>query len=59
MQGKLWKIIANNEDKPDAAIRSISELHRLSNSLCQIYEMLLVLGRLPSDTFSGIINDEN
>jgi hypothetical protein len=46
------------EDKPDVAIRFISELHKLLNSLCQMYEMLLVLGRLPSDTFSGIINDD-
>jgi hypothetical protein len=59
MQRKLWQIITDNEaDKPDVAIRSISELHKLSNSLCQMYEMLPVLGRLPSDAFSGIINDE-
>jgi hypothetical protein len=52
MQRKLWEIITNNEaDKPDVAIRSISELHKLSNSLCQMYEILPVLGRLPSDAF--------
>jgi hypothetical protein len=49
MQRKLWEIIIDNEeDKPDVAIRSIAELHKLSNSLCQMYEMLPVLGRLPS-----------
>jgi hypothetical protein len=56
MQRKLWQIIIDNEaDKPDVAIRSISELHKLSNSLCQMYEMLPVLGRLPSDSFAAAI----
>jgi hypothetical protein len=60
MQRKLWEIISNNEDdKPDIAIRSISKLHKLSNSLCQMYEMLPVLGRLPSDSFAGIDNNNN
>ena len=60
MQHKLWEIITSNqEDKPDIAIKSISELHKLSNSLCQMYEMLPVLGRLPSDSFAGIDNDNN
>jgi hypothetical protein len=57
MQRKLWQIITDNvADKPDVAIRSIAELHKLSNSLCQVYEMLPVLGRLPSDSFTGIID---
>jgi hypothetical protein len=60
MQRKLWQIIIDNEvDKPDVAIRSISELHNLSNSLCQMYEMLPVLGRLPSDSFAGFDNNDN
>ena len=54
MQRKLWQIITDNqEDKPDVAIRSIAELHKLSNSLCQMYEALPLLGRLPSDSFTG------
>jgi hypothetical protein len=36
-----------------------STLHKLSNSLCQVYEMLPVLGRLPSDSFAGIVNDDD
>jgi hypothetical protein len=60
MQRKLWEIITSNqEDKPDVVVRSISELHKLSNSLCQMYEMLPVLGRLPSDAFAGIAEDNN
>jgi hypothetical protein len=60
MQRKLWQIITDNvADKPDIAIRSIAELHKLSNSLCQVYEMLPVLGRLPSDAFAGIDNGES
>ena len=60
MQRKLWQIITDNEaDKPDVAIRSIAELHKLSNSLCQVYEMLPVLGRLPSDSFAGIVNEDD
>jgi hypothetical protein len=60
MQRKLWQIITDNvADKPDTAIRSIAELHKLSNSLCQVYEMLPVLGRLPSDSFAGIVNDDD
>jgi hypothetical protein len=60
MQRKLWQIITDNvADKPDVAIRSIAELHKLSNSLCQVYEMLPVLGRLPSDSFTGIIDGGN
>ena len=56
MQRKLWEIITDNQaDKPDVAIRSIAELHKLSNSLCQMYEMLPVLGRLPSDSFAGFV----
>jgi hypothetical protein len=58
MQRKLWEIVTSNqEDKPDVVIRSIAELHKLSNSLCQMYEMLPVLGRLPSDSFAGFDND--
>ncbi len=60
MQRKLWQIITDNqEEKPDIAIRSIAELHKLSNSLAQMFEMLPVLGRLPSDSFAGIDNDDD
>jgi hypothetical protein len=56
MQRKLWQIIIDNEaDKPDVAIRSIAELHKLSNSLCQMYEMLPLLGNLPANAFTGIV----
>jgi hypothetical protein len=45
MQRKLWQIIIDNEaDKPDVAIRLIGELHKLSNSLCQMYEMQTTAG---------------
>jgi hypothetical protein len=60
MQRKLWQIITDNvADKPDIAIRSIAGLHKLSNSLCQVYEMLPVLGRLPSDSFADIVNEDD
>jgi hypothetical protein len=60
MQRKLWEIIKDNqEDNPDIAIRSINELHKLSNSLSSMYEMLPVLGRLPSDSFAGFGVDIN
>jgi hypothetical protein len=60
MQRKLWEIIKDNqEDNPDAVIRSIGELHKLSNSLSSMYEMLPVLGRLPSDSFAGFGLDNN
>jgi hypothetical protein len=59
MQRKLWEIITDNqEENPDTVVRSIAELHKLSNSLCQVYEMLPVLGRLPTDAFAGIDNGE-
>jgi hypothetical protein len=59
MQRKLWEIITSNqEDKPDVAIRSISELHKLSQSLCQMYEMLPLLGNLPSNAFTGLVDDD-
>jgi hypothetical protein len=58
MQRKLWEIITSNqEEKPDVAIRSISELHKLSQSLCQMYEMLPLLGNLPSNAFVGLVDD--
>jgi hypothetical protein len=58
MQRKLWEVIIDNqEDKPDVVIRSISELHKLSQSLSQMYEMLPFLGHLPSDAFTGVIGD--
>jgi hypothetical protein len=60
MQRKLWEIITSNqEEKPDVAIRSISELHKLSQSLCQMYEMLPLLGNLPSNAFTGLVDDNN
>jgi hypothetical protein len=60
MQRKLWEIITyNQEDKPDVAIRSISELHKISQSLSQMYEMLPFLGHLPSDAFTGIDSDDS
>jgi hypothetical protein len=64
MQRKLWEIITDNqEENPDVVIRSISELHKLSQSLCQMYEMLPLLGNLPANAFTGIVGggeqDEN
>jgi hypothetical protein len=62
MQRKLWEIITSNqEEKPDVAIRCISELHKLSQSLCQMYEMLPLLGNLPSNAFTGLVDvdDDN
>ena len=61
MQRKLWEIITDNqEEKPDTAIRCISELHKLSQSLCQMYEMLPLLGNLPSNAFTGLVDvDDN
>jgi hypothetical protein len=60
MQRKLWEIITSNqEEKPDVAIRSISELHKLSQSLCQMYEMLPLLGNLPSNAFTGLVDNDN
>jgi hypothetical protein len=60
MQRKLWEIITSNqEEKPDVAIRSISELHKLSQSLYQMYEMLPFLGNLPSNAFTGLVDNDN
>ena len=60
MQRVLWEIITNNqEDKPDVAIKSIAELHKLSNSLCQMYEMLPLLGNLPSNAFIGLVDNDD
>jgi hypothetical protein len=62
MQRKLWEIIIDNqEEKPDVAVRSITELHKLSQSLSQMYEMLPFLGHLPSNAFTGFdgIGDKN
>jgi hypothetical protein len=58
MQRKLWEIITSNqEEKPEVVVRSISELHKLSQSLCQMYEMLPLLGQLPSNAFAGLVDD--
>jgi hypothetical protein len=60
MQRKLWEIITSNqEDKPEIAVKCISELQKLSQSLCQMYEMLPLLGQLPSNAFAGIVNEED
>jgi hypothetical protein len=59
MQRKLWEIITSNqEEKPEVAVKCISELHKLSESLCQMYEMLPLLGQLPSNAFAGLVVEE-
>jgi hypothetical protein len=60
MQRKLWEIITSNqEEKPEVAVKCISELQKLSQSLCQMYEMLPLLGQLPTNAFAGIVNEDN
>jgi hypothetical protein len=60
MQRKLWEIITDNqEENLDVVIRSISELHKLSQSLCQMYEMLPLLGNLPANAFTGIVGEQD
>jgi hypothetical protein len=60
MQRKLWEIITSNEeDKPEVAVKCISELQKLSQSLCQMYEMLPLLGQLPSNAFAGLVDNDN
>jgi hypothetical protein len=60
MQRKLWEIITSNqEEKPEVAVKCISELHKLSESLCQMYEMLPLLGQLPSNAFAGLVDNND
>ena len=40
IQRKLWQIVNQNEDKPNLQISCLSELHQLTVSLANLYDIL-------------------
>ena len=40
IQKKLWQIVNQNEDKPNLQISCLSELHQLTVSLANLYDIL-------------------